>query len=74
MFITANGMLVRIVATDIRTIGRNTKGVKVVNLKDDDKPFIDVTAQEKKIRSINKRFEKLQKKEILLFSPMIHRR
>ena len=34
-----------------------------VNLKDDDKPFIDVTAQEKKIRSINKRFEKLQKKD-----------
>ena len=33
-----------------------------MNLKDDDKPFIDVTAQEKKIRSINKRFEKLQKK------------
>ncbi len=37
MFITANGMLVRIAASDIRSIGRNTKGVKVVNLKDDDR-------------------------------------
>jgi DNA gyrase subunit A len=37
MFITANGMLVRIAASDIRTIGRNTKGVKVVNLKDGDR-------------------------------------
>ena len=37
MFITANGMLVRIAASDIRTIGRNTKGVKVVNLKEDDR-------------------------------------
>ncbi len=34
-----------------------------VNLKDIKKPFIDVTAQEKKIRSINKRFDKLQKKD-----------
>ena len=37
MFITANGMLVRISASDIRTIGRNTKGVRVVNLKDGDR-------------------------------------
>ena len=37
MFITANGMLVRIPANDIRTIGRNTKGVRVVNLKDGDR-------------------------------------
>ena len=37
MFITANGMLVRISAGDIRTIGRNTKGVRVVNLKDGDR-------------------------------------
>jgi DNA gyrase subunit A len=37
MFITANGMLVRIPASDIRTIGRNTKGVRVVNLKDGDR-------------------------------------
>ena len=37
MFITANGMLVRIAASDIRTIGRNTKGVRVVNLKEDDR-------------------------------------
>ena len=37
MFITASGMLVRIPASDIRTIGRNTKGVRVVNLKDDDR-------------------------------------
>jgi DNA gyrase subunit A len=36
-FITANGMLVRISANDIRTIGRNTKGVRVVNLKDGDR-------------------------------------
>jgi DNA gyrase subunit A len=37
MFITANGMLVRIAASDIRTIGRKTKGVRVVNLKDGDR-------------------------------------
>ena len=37
MFITASGMLVRIAASDIRTIGRNTKGVRVVNLKEDDR-------------------------------------
>ena len=37
MFITANGMLVRISASDISTIGRNTKGVRVVNLKDGDR-------------------------------------
>jgi DNA gyrase subunit A len=30
-------MLVRISASDIRTIGRNTKGVRVVNLKDGDR-------------------------------------
>jgi DNA gyrase subunit A len=30
-------MLVRISANDIRTIGRNTKGVRVVNLKDGDR-------------------------------------
>jgi DNA gyrase subunit A len=30
-------MLVRIAASDIRSIGRNTKGVKVVNLKNDDR-------------------------------------
>ena len=37
MFITANGMLVRISAGDISVIGRNTKGVRVVNLKDGDR-------------------------------------
>jgi DNA gyrase subunit A len=37
MFITAKGMLVRIPASDISTIGRNTKGVRVVNLKDGDR-------------------------------------
>ena len=37
MFITANGMLVRISAGEISTIGRNTKGVRVVNLKDGDR-------------------------------------
>ncbi|MEE2820021.1 MAG: DNA gyrase C-terminal beta-propeller domain-containing protein, partial [Planctomycetota bacterium] len=37
MFITANGMLVRISAGDISTIGRNTKGVRVVNVKDGDR-------------------------------------
>lgn len=37
MFITANGMLVRISTNDIRTIGRNTKGVRVVNLKKGDR-------------------------------------
>jgi len=37
MFITANGMLVRISAGKISRIGRNTKGVRVVNLKDGDR-------------------------------------
>ncbi len=36
MFISAGGMIVRTAASDIRQIGRNTLGVKLVNLKDGD--------------------------------------
>ena len=34
-----------------------------VSIKDNDEPFIDISAEEKKIKSINKRFERLQKKD-----------
>ena len=37
MFITLNGMMVRIHVKDIRVQGRNTQGVTVVNLKEADK-------------------------------------
>jgi DNA gyrase subunit A len=36
MFITASGMIVRTEVMAISTIGRNTQGVRLVNLKDDD--------------------------------------
>ena len=37
VFITHNGMIVRISAQTVRTTGRNTQGVRVVNLSSDDK-------------------------------------
>lgn len=37
MFITESGMIVRTPADGISTIGRNTQGVRLVNLKDDDR-------------------------------------
>ncbi|MCY2959839.1 MAG: DNA gyrase subunit A [Planctomycetota bacterium] len=37
LFITQGGMLVRTPVTEISTIGRNTQGVRLVNLKDGDK-------------------------------------
>ena len=37
MLITYNGMIVRIAADTIRQTGRNTQGVRVVNLKGDDR-------------------------------------
>jgi DNA gyrase subunit A len=37
LFITHTGMLVRTPAADISTIGRNTQGVRLVNLKEGDK-------------------------------------
>jgi DNA gyrase subunit A len=37
MFISAGGMLVRIAADSISRIGRNTKGVRIVNLKEGDR-------------------------------------
>jgi len=37
MFITLNGMIVRIAADSVRQTGRNTQGVRVVNLTKDDK-------------------------------------
>ena len=36
MFISSGGMIVRIPANSISRIGRNTKGVRLVNLKDGD--------------------------------------
>lgn len=36
MFISSGGMIVRIAANSISKIGRNTKGVRLVNLKDND--------------------------------------
>ena len=37
MFITHSGMIVRTSVADISTVGRNTQGVRLVNLKDGDK-------------------------------------
>jgi hypothetical protein len=34
-----------------------------IELKDKNKPFIDVSAEEKKLKQISKRFERLQKKD-----------
>ncbi|MEO6710485.1 MAG: DNA gyrase subunit A [Planctomycetota bacterium] len=36
MFITAGGMIVRSPVSEMRPMGRNTQGVRLVNLKDDD--------------------------------------
>jgi DNA gyrase subunit A len=36
LFMTTNGMAVRIAAKDVRAIGRNTQGVRVVRLRDGD--------------------------------------
>ena len=37
MLITANGMVIRTGLEDIRSIGRNTQGVRLINLKEGDK-------------------------------------
>jgi DNA gyrase subunit A len=37
MLITANGMIIRTGLEEIRSIGRNTQGVRLINLKEDDK-------------------------------------
>jgi len=37
MMITANGIIIRTGLDQIRSIGRNTQGVRLINLKDDDK-------------------------------------
>jgi len=37
MFITESGMIVRSRVADVSTVGRNTQGVRLVNLKNDDK-------------------------------------
>ena len=37
MFISEGGMLVRVGARNIRRVGRNTQGVRLVNLKEGDK-------------------------------------
>ena len=37
MLITQNGMIVRIAADTVRQTGRNTQGVRVVNIKEGDK-------------------------------------
>ncbi|MBD3169873.1 MAG: DNA gyrase subunit A [candidate division Zixibacteria bacterium] len=43
MLITQHGIVVRIAVKDIKTIGRNTQGVKLINLGKDDK-LIDVAS------------------------------
>jgi DNA gyrase subunit A len=37
MLITANGMIIRTGLDEIRSIGRNTQGVRLINLKEGDK-------------------------------------
>ena len=37
MLITANGMIIRTGLDEIRSIGRNTQGVRLIKLKEDDK-------------------------------------
>jgi DNA gyrase subunit A len=37
MLVTANGMMIRIAANDIRVIGRSTQGVRLINLDEGDK-------------------------------------
>ena len=37
MMMTSNGMLVRISLRDVRPIGRNTQGVRLIRVKDGDK-------------------------------------
>jgi len=46
MFISQGGMLVRVAATSIRQIGRNTQGVRVVRLKEGDKLISAASAAE----------------------------
>jgi DNA gyrase subunit A len=47
MMITAQGMVVRMGLDDIRAIGRNTQGVRLINLKDSDKLVAaEIIAQE----------------------------
>jgi DNA gyrase subunit A len=41
MMITANGMIIRTVLSEIRDIGRNTAGIRLINLKEGDK-LVDV--------------------------------
>ena len=37
IFISKNGIIIRVPSTDISVIGRNTQGVRIMKLKDDDK-------------------------------------
>ncbi|MEC8493611.1 MAG: DNA gyrase C-terminal beta-propeller domain-containing protein, partial [Planctomycetota bacterium] len=37
MFISEKGMVVRVAVADVSSIGRNTQGVRLVNLKDEDR-------------------------------------
>ncbi|MEM7515894.1 MAG: DNA gyrase C-terminal beta-propeller domain-containing protein, partial [Planctomycetota bacterium] len=37
MFVTEGGMIVRTPVSDVSTVGRNTQGVRLVNLKNDDR-------------------------------------
>jgi len=47
MFITESGMIVRTSANDMRPMGRNTMGVRLVNLRDDDQLVsLEVVAEE----------------------------
>ena len=37
MFITKNGVMIRVNVNDISAVGRNTKGVRIMKLDDNDK-------------------------------------
>jgi DNA gyrase subunit A len=44
MIVTSGGKLIRIAASDIRVIGRNTQGVRLVNLSDNDESVVSVAS------------------------------
>jgi len=44
MIVTSGGKLIRIAASDIRVIGRNTQGVRLVNLSDKDESVVSVAS------------------------------
>ena len=53
MMMTSNGMLVRISLKDVRPIGRNTQGVRLIRVKSDDKviglELVDATEEQEDV-------------------------